>query len=35
MRVEFRHHAVRDLAWVIGSASLLSGDGDDRVRREA
>lgn len=31
MRVEFRHHAVRDLAWVIGSASLLAGDGDDRV----
>jgi len=31
MRVEFRHHAVRDLAWVIGSASLIASDGEDRV----
>lgn len=31
MRVEFRHHAVRDLAWVIGSASLILSGSDDRV----
>ena len=31
MRVEFRHHAVRDLAWVIHSASLIRDEGDDRV----
>lgn len=31
MRVEFRHHAVRDLAWVISSASLILSKGDDRV----
>lgn len=31
MRVEFRHHAVRDLAWVISSASLIMDEGDDRV----
>lgn len=31
MRVEFRHHAVRDLAWAIASASLILGEGDDRV----
>jgi len=31
MRVEFHHQAVRDLAWVIGSHVLLSGEGEDRV----
>lgn len=31
VRVEFRHHAVRDLAWVISSASLILDEGDDRV----
>lgn len=31
VRVEFRHHAVRDLAWVISSASLILSEGDDRV----
>lgn len=31
VRVEFRHHAVRDLAWVISSASLIKDERDDRV----
>ncbi len=31
MRVEFRHHAVRDLAWVISSASLIVSEGDETV----
>lgn len=31
MRIEFRHQAVRDLAWVISSAPLLRDDGVERV----
>lgn len=31
MRIEFQHQAVRDLAWVIGSPSLLAGEAERRV----
>lgn len=31
MRCEFHHPAVRDLAWVIGSAPLLLEEGEERI----
>lgn len=34
MWVEFQHQVVRDLAWVIGSPSLLHSDGHHRVSDE-
>lgn len=34
MRIDFRHQAVRDLAWVIGSAGMLQGAAEDCVSDE-
>jgi hypothetical protein len=34
MRIDFRHQAVRDLAWVIGSAGMLQAHTPDRVSDE-